>query len=355
MTALREHLASSLTLAIAGLLLAACSSSGTAAASSDTSTALASPAATADLAGGQSAGPACGKSGHKVSGASGLSHALANAHPGETILLAAGTYSGKFETSVSGTSSAPITLCGPRGAIIDSGDIKSGYAFYLDKASWWRVEGFTVTGAQKGVVTDTSDHDLIDGLYVHGIGDEGIHLRDFSSYDTVSRNLIRNTGLHRSKYGEGIYVGSANSNWCRYSDCKPDGSDHDVISDNNVAATTAENIDIKEGTSFGTITGNQFNGAGMDPDSATSWVNVKGNNWTITGNTGMDSNQDGFSVHQVYAGWGIGNVFKKNRATVNGPGYGYYVQNKRLKTVVSCNNKVFGAKGGLSNYPCKPA
>lgn len=354
MTPLRTHRASSLTLALAALMLAACSG-GPATAAGATTSGVADSVATPAQPGTQSADRACGASGVRVSTANGLRGALAGAHPGETILLAAGTYSGHFKVTVSGSPSAPITLCGPRGAVINGGDVSSGYTFYLDRASWWHVEGFTVTGGQKGVVTDTSSHDLIDGLYVHGIGDEAIHLRDFSSYDTVSHNVVRDTGLNRSFYGEGIYVGSAHKNWCRYSGCQPDASDHDIITGNNVARTTAENVDIKEGTSFGTITGNQFNGTGMDPASATSWVNVKGNNWTVTGNTGIDSIENGFSVHQVYPGWGIGNIFKDNKATVNGPGYGFYVQSKRLMAVVSCSNKVYGAQSGFSNHPCTPA
>jgi hypothetical protein len=297
---------------------------------------------------------ACAKSGVKVATAGQLTTALSDARPGGAILLAPGTYAGNFEATVSGTASAPITLCGPRSAVIDGGGIKSGYTLYLDRASWWRIEGFTVEGGQKGVVTDTSDHDLIYGLYVHGIGDEAIHLRSFSSWDTVSHNLIRDTGLYDGYYGEGIYVGSANHNWCRYTNCQPDESDHDVISDNNVADTTAENVDIKEGTSFGSIIGNQFNGAGMNPSDAISWVNVKGNHWTIIDNTGIDSDKDGFSDHQVYPGWGLDNVFESNSATVDGSGYGFYVQSQHLNDVVLCDNKVTGAQSGLSNHACTP-
>jgi hypothetical protein len=353
MITLRTGLASSLAVAIA------CSSApapvagpkaATAPASAPSGTSAPHPAQAAGAAGGT-----CGKPGVKVSTAGQLSSALTAASPGETILLAPGTYSGHFRATVSGTASAPITLCGTRGAVIDGGGVKSGYTFYLDHSSWWRLEGFTVEGGQKGVVTDTSDHDVIDGLYVHGVGDEAIHLRSLSSWDTVSHNVIRDTGLDVSDYGEGIYVGSANHNWCRYSGCQPDASDHDVISDNNVADTTAENVDIKEGTSFGTITGNQFDGAEMNPSDATSWVNVKGNDWTIIDNTGTDSNKDGFSDHQVYPGWGTDNVFESNHAAVNGPGYGFYVQSKRLNDVVLCNNTVTAAQSGLSNHACTPA
>jgi hypothetical protein len=300
-------------------------------------------------------GGSCGTSGVPVSTAVGLRAALAAARPGETILLAPGTYRGTFTAAVSGTASAPITLCGPRSAVLDGGNIDSGYTFHLNHASYWRVQDFTVEGGQKGVVTDGADHDLLYGLYVNGVGDEAIHLRDNSSYDIVSHNVVRDTGLLTAFYGEGIYVGSAHENWCRYSGCRPDASDYDVITGNDISNTTAENVDIKEGTTGGTITGNHFDGAGMVPSAATSWVNVKGNNWTVTGNTGTDSIGNGLSVHMVYAGWGYGNVFRANRLAVDGPGYGIYVQSRHLNTVVSCDNTATGAQRGLSNVPCSPA
>jgi hypothetical protein len=290
-----------------------------------------------------------------VSSASQLQHALATARPGEEILLAAGTYDGNFTASHSGTSGAPVTLCGPRSAVLNGGSISRGYTFYLDHASWWRLEGFTVEGGQKGVLADGSDYDLIYGLDVQGTGDEAIHLREFSSHDTISHCMVAHTGLLVQFYGEGIYVGSANKNWCRYTNCQPDASNDDLIEDNSVADTTAENIDIKEGTTGGQIIGNHFDGTGMVESAATAWVNVKGNDWTITGNTGINSIKDGFQVHQVYPGWGIGNVFRDNNAQVNGPGHGFFVQNDRLQTVVACDNEVSGAALGISTIACTPA
>jgi hypothetical protein len=342
------------------LLLAACGS--TAVSASAASTSLSPPTSQEQQTQGtQAASPGptsatCGGlHGISVSTASQLQSALRKAAPGTTIVLAPGVYDGNFKGTTSGTAAQPITLCGPRNAILDGGSVKSGYTFYLDDADWWRIEGFSIEGGQKGVVTDTSDHDLISGLSVHGIGDEGIHLRSFSSYDTVSHDVVSDTGLNVTKYGEGIYVGSANSNWCRYSGCKPDASDYDTITDNTISDTSAENIDIKEGTVGGLITGNHFNGAGMDPSAATSWVNVKGNDWKITGNTGIDSIQDGLSDHQVYPGWGIDNVFESNSITVDGPGYGIFVQNKRLGVKVYCNNQVTGAARGFSSVACTSA
>ena len=207
-------------------------------------------------------------------------------------------------------------------------------------------------GGQKGVVTDGVTHDLLSGLYVHGTGDEGIHLRSFSSGNTVSKCVVRNTGLLKQFFGEGIYVGSAHKNWCKYSACQPDRSDSNVITGNDIAETTAENIDIKEGTTSGKIIDNQLDGTGMVESAATGWINVKGNSWTIQGNSGVNSVKNGYQVHQVYPGWGIGNVFTGNRAQVNGPGFGIYVQSKDLQTVVACNNVVNAAGSGFSTITC---
>jgi hypothetical protein len=290
-----------------------------------------------------------------VSTAAELSHALSAAHPGQTIALEPGVYEGNFVASTPGTATAPITLCGSRNAVLEGSGINNGYVLHLDHASYWNVEGFTVQGGQKGVVTDGVTHDLIDGLYVHGTGDEAIHLRSFSSYNVVSHNVIRDTGLLTSFYGEGIYVGSANKNWCRYTGCQPDRSNYNRIIDNNIADTTAENIDIKEGTTGGVISGNILDGTGMVSSAATSWVNVKGNDWLVEDNAGSHSIDDGFSVHQVYPGWGLHNVFKDNTAVVDGPGFGIYVQSHGLGTVVECNNVASGASGGMTNVGCATA
>lgn len=352
---MRTHRAAAVAGAILALLagtMTGCSqgsdSTGNAPAATVSSTPIGARSTVADS-------PACAVSGAvRVSSARELKRALAGARPGTEILLAPGTYAGNFTASHSGTATAPVTLCGPRSAVLDGGATSRGYTLYLNHASWWRVEGFTVEGGQKGVVADGSDYDLLYGLAVHSTGDEAIHLREFSSHNTVSHCVVSDTGLLVSFYGEGIYVGTAHKNWCRYTGCRPDASDNDVIEDNTITGTTAENIDIKEGTTGGQIAGNHFDGTGMVASASTAWVNVKGNDWTVTGNTGVNSIKDGFQVHQVYPGWGLGNVFRGNVAQVNGPGHGFYVQSKRLQTVVACDNKVTGAALGFSTIACRP-
>lgn len=288
-----------------------------------------------------------------VSDAAGLTGALLHASAGNTIVLAPGVYRGHFTASATGTAAGPITVCGPRTAVLDGGGIKQGYVLHLSGAQWWRLLGFTVQDGQKGVMLDRSGHNLIAGLAVHGIGDEAIHLRDFSSDNTVEGNDVSGTGRLKAKFGEGIYVGTANHNWCTYSDCKVDNSDGNRIRGNTISNTTAENIDIKEGTSDGVVQGNHLSGVGMDPSAATAWVNVKGNGWTIEDNIGVQSVRDGFQVHQVFPGWGENNVFRGNQATVDASGWGYYVQNASLNTVIACSNVADGAGAGTSNSSCQ--
>jgi len=284
-----------------------------------------------------------------VTSADGLQDALSAATPGSTILLAPGTYQGTFTATAQGTASAPIVLCGTAESILDGGAIDGGYVFHLDGASYWTLQGFSVRNGQKGVMADETVGTVIRGLTVSEVGDEAIHLRRFSTDNLVAGNHIRQTGLRKPKFGEGIYIGTAESNWCDVSDCQPDRSDRNQVTDNDIAETTAENVDIKEGTTGGVLNGNTFNGATLT--AADSWVDVKGNDWVIDSNTGTTSPQDGFQTHEILEGWGTRNVFRNNTAEVDGPGYGFALTPER-KNIVECNNSTAGAAQGRSNVTC---
>jgi parallel beta-helix repeat protein len=278
-----------------------------------------------------------------------LEEALAGAQPGTAIVLAPGRYVGNFVATVSGTADAPIRLCGPADAVLDGDGTQKGYVFHLDGAQYWQLSGFTVTNGQKGVMADTTVGSVISGLTVNGIGDEAIHLRNFSTDNQVLGNRISDTGLRKEKFGEGIYIGTAESNWCDFSDCKPDNSDRNLIEGNTISGTSAESIDLKEGTSDGIVRGNTFDGAGIT--GGDSWVDVKGNGYLIEGNTGTNSPQDGFQTHEILDGWGTNNVFRGNTAEVNGPGFGYSLTPER-DNVVECSNAASGAGEGVTNVTC---
>jgi hypothetical protein len=282
-----------------------------------------------------------------------LQRALDEAAPGQVIRLADGTYEGNFVATARASADQPIHLCGGRAAILDGGDIDGDYTLHLSGAAYWQVTGLTVTGGQKGVMVDAGVGNRIEGLLVTSMGDEAIHLRSNSTDNVVSGNTVRDTGLRKPKFGEGIYVGSAESNWCKITDCRPDRSDRNLIEGNDVSGTTAESVDIKEGTTGGILRGNTFDGKAMVESD--SWVDVKGNGWTIEGNTGKHTSTDGFQVHEVHDGWGQDNVFTGNTAVVDGDGIGINVAGPRSireSTEVRCDNVADGAGGGLSNVKC---
>lgn len=283
-----------------------------------------------------------------VASAGELTRALATARPGDVIGLAPGTYRGRFTATASGTAERPVWLCGPASAVLDGGDPRaSGYAFHLDHASYWHLTGFTITRGRKGLMADATRGSVVSRLTVHAIGDEGIHLRQDSTDNTVTGNTVFDTGLRKEKFGEGIYVGTAESNWCDVTGCRPDESDRNVISKNTIRDTTAENVDIKEGTSTGRLVDNSLDGAGTT--AADSWVDVKGNGWIIEGNSGKNAPGDGFQTHEVLAGWGTKNVFRNNTAPATGNGLGFALR-PPLGNVVECNNTV--PDGSMSNATC---
>jgi hypothetical protein len=304
----------------------------------------ASPSPTASRSASATAAGGCSHPTTTVSTASALSKALGSARSGTVVALQNGTYRGRFTLKADGA-----TVCGGTGAVIDGGGTSSGYAFHVDGADRAVLSGFTIRNAQKGVMVDDAQGVTVSGMTVTRIGDEGIHVRDGSTGARIVGNRISDTGSHEAKYGEGIYVGTAKSNWCDVSNCQPDKSDGALIQGNTISATTAESVDIKEGTTGGTLTGNSFDGAGSK--EADSWVDVKGNDWTITDNTGAHSSGDGFQTHQIVDGWGTGNRFADNTATVDGDGYGFHLA-PALDNVVACDNTAPQAGKGLANVTC---
>jgi len=296
-----------------------------------------------------------------VATAAELKTALTNAHAGDEIVMADGTYNGKFviAAGVNGTATRPIILRGGRNVILDAGDINTGYVLYL-QSNYWTIKGFTITNGLKGLMIDGTLHCTIDGIKVDHIGEEAIHLRKFSSHNTIQNVAITNTGLKTADYGEGIYIGSAKNNWATYSNGNPDLCDSNLILNNKIGPNVAaECIDVKEGTTGNVIRGNTFDATGITgANSGDSWIDVKGNYTLIEHNTGTNPGgsifKDGYQVHCAYAGWGNYNEFKNNNCTVNATGYGFNIQlsgsnGTTTGNKVYNNNTVTGAAAGIAN------
>lgn len=214
-----------------------------------------------------------------------LQQAIAAARPGDTIRLAAGRYAAVAISDRSGTAQAPITLIGPPEAVIDGGSATGGYALHLQDAGFWQLSGVTVTGGGKGVVVDHGQHNLLDSLDIGRTGDEAVHVRASSSDNTLQRSTVHDTGLAQPGFGEGVYLGSARSNWPSVSAGQPDLSMRNRIVDNTFRAITAENVDVKEATAGALITGNRFDGSAISgANYADSVVDVKGYDNSVTDN-----------------------------------------------------------------------
>jgi len=325
-----------------------------------------------------------------VASASQLVAALAAANPGDTIQLAAGTYVGPFVITRSGTAALPITLKGPAGAILQN-DKSTGknYGLYLSGASYWVLDGFTVSNSQKGIVTDASNFNVLQHLTVHDVEDEGVHFRSGSSDNTLQLSTIYNTGLVQPGYGEGVYLGSANSNWGTYtaSATTPDLSNRNKVLNNHIGPNVAaEGVDVKEGTTGGLIQGNAFDTSGISgQNSGDSAIDMKGDRYVVDGNTvtntpsgptnctattGWDNKnclKDGLQLHLNTVGgitYGFNNTFSKNTLNLNttagtagyyalpgGGGYGINIASGATGTVVCTSNSVTNAPLGLSNWP----
>lgn len=311
-----------------------------------------------------------------VTTAAQLKAALASAAPGTTISLAAGTYRGSFVTQKAGTSASPITLTGPANAVLvndgPAGDppdcpapaagYDSGYGLWLVDAPYWNLTGFTVAESKKGIVADNSHHTVIDRVTVRKIDEEGVHFRKSSADSIIRNSTITDTGLVQTGFGEGVYIGSAESNWeCHGNSGGVDKSDRVQVLNN----TIGPNVTAEEGTQKGVIRGNTFNGKGIaGQHSADSWVDVKGSGYLLENNTGTFSKPgtlaNGYETHQIGSNpSGCGNTWRNNKSDVGGSGE-YAI---RITTVSQCtsnpnvvyaSNTVTNAKKGLTNAKVTP-
>lgn len=296
-----------------------------------------------------------------VNNATELKNVLSIAKPGDSIVLKDGIYTGRFviPASANGTNNNPILLTGSRNAILDAGDISKGYVLHLN-ANYWKIKGLTLKNGLKGLVADEASNNVFDGIFITEVGEEGLHLRKFSKNNIIQNCEITYTGLKTPGYGEAIYIGSANSNWHKYSNGEPDKCDSNKVINNKLGPfVAAECIDIKEGTTGGLIKGNVFDSKGITgANSADSWIDVKGNNYLIEDNVGYNSQPsvllDGFQVNCAVVGWGNYNVFKNNTCNVNAAGYGFNIRLKSSRgqavgNVIKTDNIVNNAERGIAN------
>ncbi|WP_395820823.1 DNRLRE domain-containing protein [Archangium minus] len=294
-----------------------------------------------------------------------IQNAMKNAAPGSTLVIASGTYTGNRSTSGdpggqglfysgrSGTASSPIILksCDPSNpAILKGVAVNDGsYGIHLT-GDYWQIRDLIITNAQKGIIVDNGNHNVLSHVEVHLIGDEGVHFRDGSSYNTLEHSKIHDTGNYQPGYGEGAYVGSDASS----------PYEHVVVGNvirytNFAGGITAEHIDIKEGADGTVVEYCTFDGTGISgTNSADSFVDVKGVNSLIRYNEGYRNGNafvvDAFQVRTHGSGYatGVNNRFQNNTVDLDAAaGYVVYATSATTGTTASGDVRIGG--GNLYN------
>lgn len=314
--------------------------------------------------------PASTRSGHaglvsqevSVATSGELERALAAAGPGTVITLAPGTYvrdgGDRWVATNDGTAREPIVVRGPRSAILASDGITGDYGLHVT-GDHYVLQGFSVREATKGIVLDGSVGTVIDGVDVGEVGEEGVHFRSCSSDGILRNSTIHDTGRRKPQFGEGVYVGSANSNWDRYA-CRGgvDDTEGVLIEGNTFRDIAAEGADIKEGIDSGTIKANTFDNAGFGGEnSADSAIDLKGNGWVVSGNTIRNPTgaaHEGIQIHSVAAGYGNRNVVEGNTVEGVWPGFGIGAY-PLWDNVIRCTNVATQAALGLVGDHSEPA
>ncbi len=273
-----------------------------------------------------------------VSTASQILTATANAQPGDQIQLAAGNYAVRPNITASGTATNPITLCGPRSAILNT-----GYDIFRTSGSWWAFQNFTVTGGAVGIVVQDGDYNVLDSLDVSGMGSEGIELKGTAKHNTVTNNDLHDLGQGAAPYGEGVYVGNGSTH--------ADPADSNLIANNRIWRATGECIQVHTGTRGNIVRGNLCDAGGTvyTGGQSTSVFADGGNGTVIEGNTVFNV-PAGRGLHGFLELNAVGSILHGNSVT-GGYDRGYFVTGGS-GVVLGCDNTATGGNAWSNGYPC---
>lgn len=218
-----------------------------------------------------------------------LQKALRVVQAGETVKLASGVYQEANQTVRAGTASAPIIIEPQDGAhpILDGKSntlnaIRIVHSFYT-------VRNLEIRNTKKGVSIEGATGVVLENNAIHHVNYEGLRLRNSAQGNTIRNNTIWATGLLGNFNGEGIYIGTAPEH--RYMNGgQPDISSHNIITGNEIY-NAVEGIDIKEDSSFNTVSSNIIHDS-RDPVSG--GINVRADNNYFYDNVSYNNAGAGF-------------------------------------------------------------
>ncbi|MEO8706513.1 MAG: right-handed parallel beta-helix repeat-containing protein [Kofleriaceae bacterium] len=132
-----------------------------------------------------------------------IQHAADRVAAGDTVTVHAGGYVG-FSIETSGTSAAPIAFVAEGAVMIDGAATAGRDAIAVDGASYIRIEGFTITGAQRaGVSALECDHVTVRNNRIDQSGTWGV----FSGF--CDDLVVENNEISRSAAQHGIYASNS--------------------------------------------------------------------------------------------------------------------------------------------------
>jgi Protein of unknown function (DUF1565) len=230
--------------------------------------------------------------------------AINRSWPGDTVELLAGDYHEDFITYRDGEPNRPITVRGPREAIV-RGDPAADARMIEVRHSHTVLTGFTVDGDwrpdrvepreryRNKLVFVTGDApgrgptDIrLSGLNLRNAGSECVRFKYGVSDSVFEKNTIDRCGRYffgqvmlTNKNGEGLYLGTAPNQL-------PLGSGPDRVRNirvigNTIDSHAAECVDVKEGVSDVLI---ERNVCGGPHDRDTSAINLRGDHVTVRRN-----------------------------------------------------------------------
>jgi hypothetical protein len=125
------------------------------------------------------------------------------------------------------------------------------FAVRIVESSYVVLDGLHVDGGGIGVYVDLSDHVILSGLEVDNCDQEGIQIRNDSTYVDVLGSHIHHTGIIEARWGECIYVGTGSE------DDFPDHTEYVWIEGNEIHhCGAAEGVNIKPEVFSTTVRGN---------------------------------------------------------------------------------------------------
>ncbi len=217
-----------------------------------------------------------------------IQDALAVAQPGDTIVLAPGTYMQDFRSVRDGEPGKPISIEGSLASVVKGG----GQPRVIEvNHSYIELRNFTIDGRFERTNTKKSYRDKllyaightpgealtglrILGMDIRNAGGECVRLRYQARQNEIAYSRISSCGRFDfvfndgGKNGEGIYIGTAPEQLGGRGapDKAIDRSDRNRIHDNIISTGGNECVDIKEGSSGNIVEKNSCTGQ-KDPNS----------------------------------------------------------------------------------------